>query len=107
MGLWLAASDVFVLNTKYEGFSHVILEAFASGIPVVTTPVGGNSELVVNEITGLLVSPDSVPQLSSAIIKVVTDSVFANTLAQSARASLVRFNSAHSLQQLRSLFQTL
>lgn len=107
MSLWLSASDVFVLNTKYEGLSHMLLEAFSSGIPVVTTSVGGNTELVVNEITGLLVTPDSVPQLISAITKVATDRVFANTLAQSARASLIRFNSTHSLEQMRSLFQTL
>ena len=107
MVMWLSASDVFVLNTKYEGLSHTILEAFASGVPVITTPVGGNTELVVNEITGLLVTPDSVPQLTSAITKVATDRVFANTLAQSARASLVRFNSTHAKEQLRQLFQTL
>lgn len=106
MSLWLSASDVFVLNTKYEGLSHMILEAFSADIPVVTTPVGGNTELVVNEITGLLVAPDAVPQFSSAITKIVTDRVFANTLAQSARASLVRFNPEIAVSALVALFKS-
>lgn len=106
MAMWLSASDVFVLNTKYEGLSHMILEAFSAGIPVVTTSVGGNTELVVNEITGLLVAPDAVPQFSSAITKIVTDRVFANTLAQSARASLVRFNPETATSALVALFKS-
>ncbi len=52
--LYFRAGDVFVLNTGYEGFSHTILEAMASGIPVITTPAGGNPELIEHKKTGLL-----------------------------------------------------
>lgn len=43
---YLVASDIFVLNTSYEGFSHQLLEAMVVGKPIVTTRAGGNPELI-------------------------------------------------------------
>ena len=63
----LRAFDVFVLPSLAEGISNTILEAMASGRPVVATDVGGNGELVVNGETGRLV-PSADPQaLATAI----------------------------------------
>ncbi|MFH0852577.1 MAG: glycosyltransferase family 4 protein [bacterium] len=50
-----ARSTIFVLNTNYEGLSHAILNAMQVGVPVITTPVGGNPELIEDEESGLLV----------------------------------------------------
>lgn len=52
---YLAAADIFLQNTAYEGFSHQILEAMVSGVAVVTTPAGGNREIAVNGENCLLV----------------------------------------------------
>jgi glycosyltransferase involved in cell wall biosynthesis len=46
---------VFVLPSRAEGISNTILEAMASGLPVIATDVGGNAELVVHGVTGFLV----------------------------------------------------
>lgn len=51
----LSAADVFVLATRNEGWANVFLEAMACGLPVVTTRVGGNAEVVCREELGLLV----------------------------------------------------
>ena len=51
----LSAADVFVLATRNEGWANVFLEAMACGLPVVTTDVGGNREVVVSEDYGLVV----------------------------------------------------
>lgn len=67
----LRAADVFVLNTGYEGLSHQILEAMAIGVPVVTTNVGGNPELIKDGQNGLLVEYDNKDELKDAIKKVL------------------------------------
>lgn len=53
--------DIFVLPSQAEGISNTILEAMATGLPVLATAVGGNSELVLEGETGLLV-PHSEPE---------------------------------------------
>jgi glycosyltransferase involved in cell wall biosynthesis len=65
--------DVFVLPSLAEGISNTILEAMASGLPVVATRVGGNPELVEEGETGLLVPPADPVQLAEAICTYLTD----------------------------------
>lgn len=67
------ALDIFVLPSLGEGISNTILEARASGLPVVATRVGGNVELVVEHETGLLVAPADVAGLAHAITRYVRD----------------------------------
>ena len=64
---YLAASDMFVLNTAYEGFSHQILEAMAAGVPVITTNAGGNSELIKQGENGFMVKYNDELNLTEAI----------------------------------------
>ncbi len=63
----LAAMDVFVLCSIGEGISNTILEAMATGLPVVATRVGGNPELVVDGNTGFLVVPRSPGALAAPL----------------------------------------
>jgi glycosyltransferase involved in cell wall biosynthesis len=51
----LSASDVFVLATRNEGWANVFLEAMACGLPVISTDVGGNAEVVCREELGSIV----------------------------------------------------
>jgi sugar transferase (PEP-CTERM/EpsH1 system associated) len=67
------AMDVYVLPSLAEGISNTILEAMASGLPVVATNVGGNSELVEEETTGTLV-PRADPQALADAIALYADS---------------------------------
>ena len=63
------ASDVFVLNTSYEGLSHQLIEVMDIGVPIVTTPVGGNIELITDDQEGLLVSYNDTKQIMDAITR--------------------------------------
>ncbi len=63
----LSAADVFVLATSYEGWANVFLEAMACGLPVVTTRVGGNAQVVCDERLGQLVPPADARALAAAI----------------------------------------
>ncbi|WP_319586810.1 glycosyltransferase [uncultured Desulfobulbus sp.] len=65
--LWMSAADIFVLPSLWEGAPVVIGEAFACGLPVVASEVGGIPDLIVNDRLGLLFTPDSVSSLESAL----------------------------------------
>ena len=69
----LKALDVFVCSSESEGMSNTILEAMASGIPVVATAVGGNAELVVDGETGLLVESTDPKILASAVVRLLAN----------------------------------
>lgn len=68
----LSAADVFVLATRYEGWANVFLEAMACGLPVVTTRVGGNTEVVCREDIGILVPFGDSQALGDAIHQALT-----------------------------------
>jgi teichuronic acid biosynthesis glycosyltransferase TuaC len=63
----LSASDVFVLATRNEGWANVFLEAMACGLPVVTTDVGGNAEVVCREELGSIVPFGDATALQQAL----------------------------------------
>jgi len=63
----LSAADVFVLATSNEGWANVFLEAMACGLPVVTTDVGGNTEVVCREELGVVVPFGDARLLRAAI----------------------------------------
>jgi teichuronic acid biosynthesis glycosyltransferase TuaC len=63
----LSAADVFVLATQNEGWANVFLEAMACGLPVVTTSVGGNAEVVAHPGLGILVPFGEPDELARAI----------------------------------------
>ena len=60
--------DVFVLPSKNEGISNTILEALASGLPVIATAVGGNVELIEAGVNGMLVAPGDVAEMAQALL---------------------------------------
>jgi glycosyltransferase involved in cell wall biosynthesis len=63
----LSAADVFVLSTRNEGWANVFLEAMACGLPVVTTDVGGNAEVVCRPELGTIVPFGDEPALTRAL----------------------------------------
>lgn len=64
-------SDIFVLPSLSEGLSNVLMEAMACGLPVVTTNVGGNPELIKDKKGGFLVKPKEVNEISKAIQELI------------------------------------
>ena len=64
---FMAAADVFVLASTREGFSNAIVEALATGLPVVASDVGGNAEAVRDGIEGRIVPPQDDGALAAAL----------------------------------------
>ncbi|MBI3864311.1 MAG: GT4 family glycosyltransferase PelF [Planctomycetia bacterium] len=69
----LPQADLFVLSSVTEGLPMTLLEAMAAGLPIVSTDVGGISELVRHQETGLLVAPQNPEALACAILELVHD----------------------------------
>ena len=67
IAVYMAAADMFVLNSGYEGFSHQLLEAMAAGVPVVASAVGGNKEVIDQGKNGFLVKYNDEFNLVEAI----------------------------------------
>jgi glycosyltransferase involved in cell wall biosynthesis len=91
---FLAASEVTVLPYTYLSLPHyplVILEAFAMGVPVVTTRVGGIPELVKDGSTGFLAQPCDVDSLRYAIDAVLADPAKAKNIAKNELSDFHRF----------------
>jgi L-malate glycosyltransferase len=84
----MKGADCYVLSSKHEGLPISLLEAMSSGLPVVATQVGGVSEVVSNEINGLVVPRDNPRELAAAIARILSDAPLAGTLGRAARSTV-------------------
>lgn len=78
----MAAFDIFVLPSLWEGFGIVLLEAMALGKPVVGTEVGGIPEIIDNGLNGFLVEPRNPQQLAEKILKLLRNETLRNQMGQ-------------------------
>jgi glycosyltransferase involved in cell wall biosynthesis len=83
------AMDVFVLPTWREGFPNAVLEAAASGIPVVTTESTGARDSVVSEVTGLLIPPGYPEAIAEAVLMILRDPERRRRMGRAGRAWVV------------------
>ncbi len=80
------AMDLMVLPSWREGFPNVVLEAAATGIPVITTETTGARDSVVAEVTGLLIPPGYPEAIYEAVMKLLRDPQRRQRMGQAARA---------------------
>jgi sugar transferase (PEP-CTERM/EpsH1 system associated) len=97
IALIMRSFDVFVLPSKAEGISNTILEAMATGLPVIATRVGGNPELIVDKVTGLLVEKENDTEMAAAMQDLVADDY---KRKQFARAALQRAQQEFSIDNM-------
>jgi len=92
-------ADVFALPSTGEGFGLVFLEAMAFGKPIVAAAAGGSTDLVENEVNGLLVPAHDPDQLASALGRLIRDDALRSTLG---RRGFERVHAQYSFERFES-----
>lgn len=97
--------DAYVLPSLAEGVSNTILEAMATGLPVIATDVGGNAELVRHLQTGEVVASESVEAVSAALVRLCSNRLAAANMKAAARAqALERFSLSVMVKNYSELY---
>lgn len=97
--------DCFVLPSLAEGISNTILEAMASGLPVIATQVGGNADLVLSEETGVLVPAADAEGMAQCIIRLANDPDSARRMGLAGRREVEqRFSMDAMLEAYRGVY---
>lgn len=86
----LTAVDISVLPSLSEGLSNAILESMVCKVPVITTNVGGNPEIVIDGETGLLVPPSDSSALTTALVLLLDNVQYRNYLATNAHTMMIK-----------------
>ena len=106
LGKRIKGADAFVLNTSYEGLSHQLIEVMHIGIPIVTTPVGGNVELITHGTEGLLVPYDNREEIGSALKDLYHNERIRSALVENAREKVKLFHEDIIIHETVELLQS-
>jgi glycosyltransferase involved in cell wall biosynthesis len=86
----LKAGTCLALPSRWEGMPNVVLEAMAAGLPVVAARVEGTDELISQHETGILVAPDSVPELAGALALLLSNREQAGAMGSAAQDHVIK-----------------
>lgn len=109
---FLLKADLFVLPSVIcadgdrDGLPNVLLEALATGVPVISTAVSAIPELIIHEKTGLLVDERSMTGIVNAIEKLINDPVYCKQLVVNGFDKIKEFNITKSTDQIVALFKS-
>ncbi len=95
---YIRIADVFILNSRYEGLSHQLLEVMAVGVPVIASNVGGNPEVIEHERSGYLVAPDSREDIVLYASALLRDANLRGKIVASAKRKVKQFSNVRMVQ---------
>ncbi len=105
---YLSVCDIFIRPSRSEGFGNAFIEAMASGLPVIATPVGGIPDFIDDRSTGLFCAPDSPQSIAQAIEVILGDPALKMAMVEKARARVVdRYNWDFIAQEMKAVFNML
>lgn len=100
-----ASADAFMLPSRTETLGLVLLEAMASGCPVVTPRAGGTADIVQHGVTGLLYDPDTPNGAADAVKRLLSDADYHATVRRHARADAELWGWAAATRQLEDYYR--
>ena len=101
----LAAADLFVLPSLWEGLPYVLVEAAALGKPIVATDIDGVREVIRSGANGMLARPRDPASLAASILFLLKDREFARKLGETARAEIPpKFSIEQMIGETESLY---
>src|SRR5690606_32738410 len=101
----LPGFDAFVLSSRFEGLPIALLEAMATGVAPVATPVGGIPEVITDGVDGLLVPPGDPDALATALGKVLRDDALRADLGARARERARAFDLVHAVRRTEAIYR--
>jgi glycosyltransferase involved in cell wall biosynthesis len=85
---WLQTADIFILPSRNEGTPNALLEAMASGLPIIASKVGGIPELIQDNTEGLLFESGSIDDLKEKMTRLIQDKQLQKMLANNAQKKI-------------------
>ncbi|MBX9850855.1 MAG: glycosyltransferase family 4 protein [Cytophagaceae bacterium] len=105
VALLMRSSDAFVVPSHNEGMSNALLEAMASGLPVIATDVGGHAEVITHMKEGFLVPPANTQELQHAILKIISDENLRTSMGIAGRNKMLNLGDyKQNAEKLYNLF---
>jgi glycosyltransferase involved in cell wall biosynthesis len=103
----LAAFDVLVLTSRWEGLPRVIPEAIAASVPVVATAVDGSAEILQDGVNGFLAGPGDIDGIAARIARLLDDPALARRVATAAQPLLHEFDIDRMVRRQEALYARL
>jgi glycosyltransferase involved in cell wall biosynthesis len=99
------AFDILAHSSRFEAFGYVFLEALSSGVPIVTTHVGGTDELVTDGVTGYICDPWDAKVFAAYLQRLIENPQLRATMALAARERAARFGVARMVDSIQELYR--
>jgi glycosyltransferase involved in cell wall biosynthesis len=103
----MAAFDVFVLSSLWEGLPRVLPQALATGLPVVATAIDGSAEVIEHGANGLLTPPGEPAALARAVLQLLQDRSLAQRIGEAGRVRAAEFDVRTMADQIVALYDSL
>ncbi|HEY4218802.1 MAG TPA: glycosyltransferase family 1 protein [Gemmatimonadaceae bacterium] len=101
-----ASADAFLFSSLTETLGLVVLEAMASGVPVIATPAGGVADHLRDDVNGIAVPPSDVDKMAAAIVALTLDAQRRTRLAEGARATALQLDWESELDRLDASYRS-
>ena len=102
----IADAEIFVLSSDYEGLSNALLEAMMMGFPCISTDCEGSTDVIENDVNGLLVSRGSEEELLSAMLLMAEHEAEREEMGRKAMQTAERFKREKVVEEWRKLIET-